>query len=92
MNIPALTAGNTQNLLTLRTYDDRRFRNTSTTKAADRRSRYNMLTKRNENLDLLCRCEIGNWHGPDENPNDARRTHKTTVTLDERIPVYWRFR
>jgi hypothetical protein len=53
MNIPALTAGNTQYLLTLRTYDDRRLRNASTTKAADRSSRYNMLTQRNENLDLF---------------------------------------
>ena len=92
MNIPALTAGNTQNLLTLRTYDDRRFRNTSTTKAAGRSSRYNMLTKGNENLDLFRRCEIGNWHGPDENPNDARRTHKTTVTLDDEDPRVLRFR
>ncbi|MGZ9157156.1 MAG: hypothetical protein ACXW6J_28045, partial [Candidatus Binatia bacterium] len=53
MNIPALAAGNTQNLLTLRPYDDRRFRNASATKAADRSSGYNMLAKGNENLDLF---------------------------------------
>ncbi|MGZ9220085.1 MAG: hypothetical protein ACXW5W_23975, partial [Candidatus Binatia bacterium] len=78
--------------LTLRPYDDRRFRNASATKAADRSSGYNMLAKGNENLDLFRRCEIGNWHGPDEYPNGASRTHETTVTLDDEAPRVLDFR
>ena len=86
MNIPALTAGNTQNLLTLRTYDNCRFRSATTTKATDRSSRDDVLTEGNEKLDLFRWCEIGNWHGTDENPNGASRTHETTVTLDDEAP------
>ena len=46
VNIPALTAGNTQNLLTLRTNDNCCFRSATTTKSAGRNSADNVLTKR----------------------------------------------
>jgi hypothetical protein len=89
VNVPALTAGNTQNLLTLRTNDNCRFRSATTTKNPVRSSADNMLTESNEKLDLFRWREICNWHSIDENPNCASRTHKTTVTLDDKAARVW---
>jgi len=86
MDIPALPAGNPQNPLPLRTYDDCGFRNSATAKAADRSRRNDVLAKWNINLDLFRGREIGNRQGPDENPNCASRTHETTITLDDQAP------
>jgi hypothetical protein len=82
VNVPALTAGNTQNLLMLRTNDNRCFRSSTTTKTVSRSRADNVLTEGNEKFDLLRWCEIGNRHGIYEDPNCASRTHKTSVTLD----------
>ena len=83
MNVAALAAGNTQNLLTLRAYDNRCFRNAAATKATGRTSRDDVLTKGNKQLYLLRWLQIGNWRGPDEDPDCASRTHETTVALDD---------
>jgi hypothetical protein len=86
MNIAALTAGDTQNLLTLGSDDNRGFRNPATTKATVRRCHYDVLADGNEKLDLFRRCEIGNWQGAEENPNRASRTHEAAVTLNDKTP------
>src|SRR5262245_62231817 len=83
VNIPALTASNTQNLLTFRANDNCSFGSAAATKGADRGSANNVLTERNENLDLFRWCEIGNRHSIYENPNYASRAHETSVTFDD---------
>ncbi|HEX9453519.1 MAG TPA: hypothetical protein VGA27_04145 [Candidatus Binatia bacterium] len=84
MNITALAAGDTQNLLTLGSYDNRRFRNPATTKTADRSSHHDMLAEGYEKLDLFRRREVGNWQGAEENTNRASRTHEANVTPDNK--------
>ena len=83
VNIPALTAGNTQNLLTFRTNDNCCFRRATTTKSARWSSANNVLTKSNEKLDLFRWAYICNWNRIYENPNCASLTHETAVTLDD---------
>src|SRR5439155_1157602 len=83
VDVPALPAGNPQNLLTLRINDDGGFRSATTTKNAVRSSSDNVLTESNEKLDLFRWCEICNRHSIYENPNGASRPHETTVTLDD---------
>ncbi|HEY2917845.1 MAG TPA: hypothetical protein VGK77_02495 [Candidatus Binatia bacterium] len=65
INVPALTAGDAQNLLTLRKDDDRCFSNAA---AANTIRRYadNVFTGRNEKLDLFRGCRVCKWHGGKE--------------------------
>ena len=88
VNISALTAGDTENLLTLGTNNNCRFRSPTTAKNLGWCSADNMLAKRNEKLDLFRWCEIGNWHRIYKTRIVHAEPMKPVSRLMMRLPVY----
>jgi hypothetical protein len=84
VNIPALTTGNAENFLTLRSNNHRCFKSATATKDAARGDADHVLAEGNKKLDFLRWREICNRHGVYENANVASRTHETAVALDDK--------